>query len=138
MAIGIPIKMVVLTIVGMAGLASMIVIIQNGENAMPEPMHADVMSGNIIVLSDFNDTYDINMAVRVIDSTKGEHIQKASVVLSGMGTAAVNITDNNGYSILRFNKTDFDLKDIEGYLRLDVKASGFQDYSNEYAVKIVV
>ena len=138
MAIGIPIKMVVLTIVGMAGLASMIVIIQNGDNAMPEPLHAYVISGNIIVLSDFNDTYNINMTVRVIDSVDGASIGKASVVLSGMGTAAVNITNNEGYSILRFNKTDFDQKDIEGYLRLDVKASGFQDYSNEYAVKIVI
>jgi hypothetical protein len=137
MAIGIPVKIVVLTIVGMAGLAAMLTIIDNGEDAIPKPIHADLKSNNLIILSAFNDTDDINMAVEVIDSTDGTYIKKASVILSGHGAAAVNMTNNEGYAILRSKKTDFDLKTGEGYLRLDVKANGFQDYANEFAVKIV-
>lgn len=137
MATGIPIKIVVLTIVGMAGLAAMLAFIDNGGGAIPKPIHADLKSSNLIILSAFNDTEDIDMAVEVIDSTEGTSIKKASVALSGLGGAAVKTTNNEGYAILRFKKTDFDLKAGEGYLRLDVKANGFQDYANEFAVKIV-
>ena len=137
MAIGIPIKIVVLTIVGMAGLAAMLVFIDNSEGSIPKPIHADVKSSNLIILSAFNDTEDIDMAVEVMDSIKGTHLKKASVVLSGLGAASANMTNANGHTILRFKKTDFDLKEGEGYLRLDVKANGFQDYANEFVIKIV-
>jgi len=138
MALGIPVKIVVLTIVGMAGLAAMLVIIDNGESALPKPIHADLKSSNIIKLPAFNDTEDIGMVVEVIDTLEGTSVKKASVALSGLGAISVNMTDNDGYTILRFKRTDFDLKAGEGYLQLDVKANGFQDYSNEYAVKIVI
>jgi len=138
MALGIPVKMVVLTIVGMAGLAAMLVIIDNGQSAVPKPIHANVKSSNLVILSSFNDTENIDMTVEVIDSMDGTHIRKASVALSGMGTIAAGMTDDKGYAVLRFKKTDFELKSGEGYLKLYVNANGFQDYSNEYAVKIVM
>jgi hypothetical protein len=138
MALGIPIKMVILTIVGMAGLATMLVIIDNGESAIPKPIHANLKSDNLIILPAFNDTEDIDIRVEVIDSIDGTSVEKASVALSGLGAISINMTGNDGYTILRFKKTDFDLKAGEGYLQLDVKANGFQDYSNEYAVKIVI
>ncbi len=138
MALGIPIKIVVLTIVGMAGLAAMLVIIDNGESAIPKPIHANLKSGNLIILPAFNDTDDIDISVEVIDSIEGTSVERASVALSGLGAISVNMTDDAGFTILRFKKTDFDPKTGEGYLQLDVKANGFQDYSNEYAVKIVV
>ena len=137
MAIGLPIKMVVLTIVGMAGLAAMLAIIDNGQSAIPWSMHADVKSGNLIILSAFNDTESIDVKVEVINSIDGTSVRKASSALSGEGTSAVNITDENGITILRFKKTDFDMDAGEGYLNLEVKANGFQDYTNEFAVKLV-
>lgn len=137
MAIGLPIKMVVLTIVGMAGLAAMLTIIDNGQSAIPESMHADVRSGNLIILSAFNDTDNIDIKVEVINSIDGAPVRKASSVLSGEGTSAVNITNEDGITILRFKKTDFNLDAGEGYLNLEVKANGFQDYINEYAVKLI-
>jgi len=137
MAIGLPIKMVVLTIVGLVGLAAMLAIIDNGQSAIPGSIHADVKSGNLIILSAFNDTDNIDVKVEVINSIDGTSVRKASSVLSGEGTAAVNITDENGISTLRFKKTDFDMEAGEGYLDLEVKVNGFQDYTNEYAVKLV-
>ena len=137
MAIGLPIKMVVLTIVGMAGLAAMLAIIDNGRSAIPGSIHADIRSGNLIILSAFNDTDNIDVKVEVINSIDGTPVRKASSVLSGEGTAAANITDENGFAILRFKKTDFDMETGEGYLDLEVMANGFQDYRNEYAVKLV-
>jgi len=138
MALGIPIKIVVLTIVGMAGLAAMLVIIDNGENAIPKQLRADLKSSNIIILPAFNGSEYINVEVEVIDTIEGTSVEKASVALSGLGAISVNMTDNDGYTILRLKRTDLDLKAGEGYLQLDVKANGFQDYSNEYAVKIVI
>jgi len=137
MALGIPVKIVVLTIVGMAGMAAMLTIIDNGESAIPKQIHADLKSQNIFILSAFNDTENIEMTVEVIDSIDGTPIKKASVVISGLGSAAVNRTNNDGYAVLRFLNKDFDMKAGEGYLKLDVNANGFQDYTNEYAVKIV-
>lgn len=137
MAAGIPIKMVVLTIVGMAGLAAMLVIIENGEKAMPEPMHADIISKNIIVFSDINVTDDFGVEVKV-SASDGTPVRKASIVLSGLGTGSVNVTDSNGSAVVMFNKSDFQNKGGEGYLKMYVKANGFQDYSNDYAVRIVI
>ena len=137
MAIGLPIQMVVLTIVGMAGLAAMLAIIDNGQSAIPGSIHANVMSSNLIILSAFNDSDSIDVKVEVINSIDGTTVRKASSVLTGEGTCAVNITDENGITILRFKKTDFDMESGEGYLDLEVKANGFQDYTNEYAVKLV-
>ncbi len=137
MALGLPIKMVVLTIVGMVGLASMLVIINNSENAIPKPMHANVKSGNLIILSTYLDTDTIEIPIEVINSKDGTPVEKASTALFGLNATAVNITARNGETVLKFNKKDFDLDANEGYLRLDVKASGFQDYTNEYAIKIV-
>jgi hypothetical protein len=120
MAIGLPIKMVVLTIVGMAGLAAMLAIIDNGQSAIPGSIHADVKSGNLIILSALNDTDNIDVKVEVINSIDGASVRKASSVLSGEGIAVVNITDENGISTLRFKKTDFDMEAEEGYLDLEV------------------
>ncbi len=137
MAIGIPVKMVVLTIVGMAGLGAMFTIIDSSEHTIPKQMHADIKSSNFISLSAFNETADIEILVEVFDSRDAKPLKRASVILAGMGTAAVNVTDRSGCALLRFKKTEFDLMVREGFLKLDIKADGFQDYSNEYALKIV-
>lgn len=136
MAAGIPIKMVVLTIVGMAGLAAMLVIIENGEKAIPEALHADIGSSNIIFFSDINESEDISIRIRVA-AADGTPVSKASVILSGLGAGSVNVTDSDGNATVKFEKDDFQ-KIGEGYLKLYVKANGFQDYSNDYAVKIVI
>ncbi len=137
MALGLPIKIVVLTIVGIVGLAAMIVIINNSESAIPKAMHANLKSDNLVVLSKINNSTDIELPVQVVKSEDGMPVERAKVVLSGLDAVAANITDSNGTSILKFNKTDFQLDADEGYLKLSVSGRGFQDYSNEYAVKIV-
>ncbi len=137
MALGLPIKIVVLTIVGIAGLTAMLVIISDSESAIPKAMHADLKSNNLVILSKINNDTDIELPVQVVKSDDGTPVERAKVVLSGLDAVAANTTDSNGTSILIFNKTDFQLDADEGYLKLSVSGRGFQDYSNEYAVKIV-
>jgi hypothetical protein len=82
-------------------------------------------------------TDNIDIKVEVINSLDGTPVRKASSVLTGEGTSAVNITDENGIAILRLKRTDFAMDAGEGYLDLEVMANGFQDYTNDYAVKLV-
>ncbi len=135
MAIGLPIKMVVLTIVGMVGLAAMLAVISNSEAAIPKPMHANIDGSSLIILSESPEI--IELPVEVVNSKDSTPVVKASVALSGMSTAAINITDSSGDTVLKFNKNDLELKTQEGYLRLTVRAVGFREYENEFAVKVV-
>ncbi len=135
MALGLPIKMVVLTIVGMVGLAAMLSVISSSEAAMPKPMHANINGGSLIILSESPEIIDL--PVEVINSKDGTAVVKASVALTGMSAAAINVTDSNGNAVLKINKNDIELKLQEGYLMLTVRAAGFQEYENEFAVKVV-
>ncbi|MFH0903589.1 MAG: hypothetical protein V1854_00165 [Methanobacteriota archaeon] len=135
MAIGLPIKMVVLTIVGMVGLAAILAVISSSESVMPKPMHANINGGSLVILSESPEI--IELPIEVINSKDGTPVVKASVVLSGMNSVAINITDSSGDTVLKFNKSELELKTHEGYLKLDVRAGGFQAYTNEYAVKVV-
>lgn len=135
MAIGLPIKMVILTIVGMVGLAAILAVISNSEAAMPKPMHANINGGSLIILSESPEI--IELPVEVINSKDGTPVVKANAALYGLDATAINITDSNGNMVLRFNKNDLELKAHESYLTLDVRAAGFREYVNEYAVKIV-
>ncbi len=135
MAIGLPIKMVVLTIVGMVGLAAILAVISNSEAAMPKPMHANINGGSLIILSESPDL--IELPVEVINSKDGTPVEKASAALTGMSAVAINITDSRGDTVLKFNKGDLELTAQEGYLKLTVRAAGFREYENEFAVKVV-
>lgn len=135
MATGLPIKMVVLTIVGMAGLAAMVSFISNSESAMPKPMHANINGSSLIIFSE--PPAVIELPVEVINSKDGTPVVKASVALTGMSMAAINVTDGAGETLLKFNKTELELKSQEGYLKLTVRAAGFREYENEFAVKVV-
>jgi hypothetical protein len=134
-AVGLPVKIVVLTIVGMAGLAAMLSVIDNGQRAIPGMLHADLKGNSLIILSSSPDI--LEFPVEVADSKDGTGLEKASVVLSGPNVTAINVTGRNGRTILRINRDDIEMDTGEGYLELVIKASGFQDYSNEYAVKVV-
>jgi len=135
MATGLPIKMVVLTIVGMVGLAAILAVITSSEVAMPKPMHANIKTGSLIILSESPEI--IELAVEVINSKDGTPVEKASVTLSGMSAVAIDITDSSGDTVLRFDKNELELKTQEGYMSLVVRAPGFREYENEFAVKVV-
>ena len=135
MALGLPIKMVVLTIVGMVGLAAILAVISNSEAAMPKPMHANINGSGLVILSESPDV--IELPVEVVNSKDGTPVVKASVALSGMSAVAINITDSSGDTVMKFNKNDLELKTQEGYMSLVVRSPGFRDYENEFAVKVV-
>ncbi len=135
MALGLPIKMVVLTIIGMVGLAAMLTFINSSEAVMPKPMHANIKGGSLIILSGSPDI--IELPVEVKNSKDGTPVVKASVALTGMSVVAINVTDRMGDTVLKINNSDLELKAQEGYLTITARAAGFKEYVNEYAIKVI-
>ena len=135
-AMGLPMRMVVLTIVGMAGLAAMVIVIGD-LNLVPKTMHADITgidnSTTSSVLHVNNGTK--NVTVRVIDIDGGP-VVGATVVFYGLHTSASGITDSNGNALVNIDTTSLSVSG-EGYLKLSAKASGFVDYKNDFAMKVV-
>ena len=135
-AMGLPMRMVVLTIVGMAGLAAMVIVIGD-LNLVPKTMHADITgidnSTTSSVLLVNNGTK--NVTVRVIDIDGGP-VVGATVVFYGLHTSASGMTDSNGNALVNIDTTSFSVSG-EGYLKLSAKASGFVDYQNDFALKVV-
>lgn len=136
-AVSLPIYMVVMVIVGMAGLAATLSFIKNSEEAIPKPVHANIKSNSLIILSAYNDLDIIEVKVDVINSYDGTPINKATVTLYGLGAGNSSLTNNKGEAVLVFHKKDFNFDASEGYLDLRVKATGFKEYLNENVVKIV-
>ena len=135
-AVGLPMRMVVLTIVGMAGLASMIIVIGD-LNFVPRSMHGDIISIDNSTSSSLlhanNGTK--NVTVEVID-VDGGSIERATVVIFSLDSSASGRTNRDGYVVLVVNTSSIKVVG-EGYLKLVVKADGFSDYLNDYALKVV-
>jgi len=135
-AVGLPMRMVVLTIVGMAGLAAMIIVIGD-LNVVPLSMHGNIIgienSTTNSLLHANNGTK--NVTVEVID-VDGNSVERATVVIFGLKSSASGLTDRDGRAVLVVDTSSIKVVG-EGYLKLVVKADGFADYKNDYALKVV-
>ena len=134
--IGLPMRMVVLTIVGMAGLAAMIIFIGD-MSLVPKTMHADITgiddSTTSSVLLANNGIKIVTVRVTDID---GGPVVGATVVFYGLHASASGVTDSNGNALVNIDTSSFSVPG-EGYLKLSAKASGFVDYKNDFALKVV-
>jgi len=135
-AMGLPIRMVVLTIVGMVGLAAMIIFIGD-VSLVPKTMHADITdidnSTTSSMLHVNNGTKNVTIRVTDID---GGPVVGATVVFYGLHTSASGMTDSNGNALVNIDTDSFSVPG-EGYLKMSAKASGFVDYNNDFALKVV-
>lgn len=135
-AVGLPMRMVVLTIVGMAGLAAMIIVIGD-MNVVPRSMHGNIIgienSTTSSLLYANNGTK--NVTVEVID-VDGDSVEGATVIIFGLDSSASSLTDRDGCAVLVVNTSSIKVVG-EGYLKLVVKADGFADYKNDYVLKVV-
>ncbi|HIH87135.1 MAG TPA: carboxypeptidase regulatory-like domain-containing protein [Methanosarcinales archaeon] len=135
-AVGLPMRMVVLTIVGMAGLAAMVTFIGD-VNLVPKTMHADITgidsSTTSSVLHVDNGIKNVN--IRVID-VDGRPVVGATVVIYGLHASASGVTDSNGNALVNIDTSSI-IVSGEGYLKLSAKASGFVNYQNDFALKVV-
>jgi hypothetical protein len=138
-ALDLPLKLAVLTVVGVAGLAALLSALPSC--VVPAPLAAEVVS----VGGRPGDLLDRAGAARieVRVTSKGAPVGDATVVLSGLGAAAANRSDRAGDALLLLDpapareRLAAEGRD-EGYLKVSATAHGcYQKFENDYGLRIL-
>jgi|Deesub1362A_J573_1020465.scaffolds.fasta_scaffold00160_46 hypothetical protein len=141
---GMPIRLIIALIVGVVVLGAMVSAI--GEFKPARTMSAsvvktganDLSGGNLIALRGSGEiSSSFKAIVRVVD-VDGNPVSGANVVISGLGGAGSNVTNSTGIAVIE-SAADIHLNENqnEGYLSIEVTASGFNNYRNDNAIKVV-
>ena len=132
MVTGLPVKIVVLTIIGLAALAVMLSSIPSC--ITPKAISARILGNDTIGLETQEANFP-NISVKVTDRG-GNPVEGATVILSGLGSGGYGLTDKDGIANVS-SAGKISLGSNEGYIKLTVKPQGcYQEYKNEYAVKV--
>jgi hypothetical protein len=133
---GLPIRIVVLTIIGMAGLAAMIMFIGDVD-VVPRSMHADIIGIDNSTSSSvlYTNSGVKNIMVQVID-VNGNGVEDATVIIYGLHTSCAGITGVDGRTVISLDTSVISVNG-EGYLKLAAKGQGFLDAKNDFALKVV-
>lgn len=135
-ALGLPVRMVVLTIVGMTGLGAMIMFMGD-MNLVPGTMHADIIdidNSNTSSLIYVNSGIK-NVTIEVIDA-EGVPIEGATVVIFCPDYSAMGLTGTDGKAHIKLDTSFINIRG-EGYLKLAARAQGYGNYQNDFAIKMI-
>ena len=134
-SIGLPIRMVVLTIIGLIGFAAIVASISNAP-AAPRPMYAVANISSFVLPGGTGDTPPLLLTVFDNDDNS---IGGANIVVWGpsRSAAAGGVTDSGGEVVIQIANISLPVGKQEGYLSVKVMADGYLDYSDGYLVKVV-
>ena len=134
-SVGLPMRMVVLTIIGLIGFAAIVASISNAP-AAPRPMYAMANVSSFALPGGSGDTP--SLLLTVFDNDE-KTIGGANVVVWGPSHSAATggITDPGGEVVIRIANISLPIGKQEGYLSVKVMADGYLDYSDSYLVKVV-
>ncbi len=134
-SVGLPIRMVVLTIIGLVGFAAIVGSISNAPGA-PRPMYAVANVSSFTLPDGSGDTPPL--LITVFDNDDNQ-IGGANVVVWGPShsAAAGGVTDSGGEVVLQVANISLPVGKQEGYLSIKVMADGYMDYTDGYVVKVV-
>ena len=134
-SVGLPIRMVVLTIIGLIGFAAIVTSISNAPVA-PRPVYAVTNINTFALPGGSGDTP--SLLITVFDND-GNSISNANVVVWGpsRSAAAGGVTDHSGEVVIQIDNISLPMGKQEGYLSVKVMASGYLDYPDAYFVKVV-
>ena len=139
--LGIPMYLIIIMIVAVAVIASVIFMIPKGTRTM----NAQVTGNALLAESPGNDgggsftfskTYTIWVKVTTNDQ-RADPIAAATVTLVGAGVAGQGKTLTNGSAKITGIKPILDANVNEAYLKLTVKAAGFDDFADTKAVSVI-
>lgn len=141
-ALDLPLKMAVLTVVGVAGLAALLSSLP--ACTVPAPLAAEVASVDGRAGDLLRGNRPAQIAVRV--TAKGGPVPDATVVLSGSGpgAAAVNRSDRAGNATLLLDPSQVWARlaaegQEEGYLKLTATAPGcYQRFESDYGLRLLL
>ena len=134
-SIGLPIRMVVLTIIGLIGFAAIVASISNAP-AAPRPMYAVANISSFVLPGGTGDTPPLLLTVFDNDDNS---VGGANIVVWGpsRSAAAGGVTDSGGEVVIQIANISLPVGKQEGYLSIKVMADGYLDYSDGYLVKVV-
>jgi len=131
--IGLPLRLTVSLIIGLAALSFMLLFILN-PCLFPGKMIVSIEPIVNIIPSGF-DEYEFSIDIKIADRD-GYSIKDASVLIKGLGDAVSNTTNSNGKVVLKI-KPRLENGVNEGYLDIVVKAGCMEKFSEEKMIKII-
>ena len=134
-AAGLPIRIVVLTIIGMIGFGAITAGIMSAPQA-PQHMYATSDVSSIELYSDEGDSGDILVTIRGYDD---KVIPGSTVVMRGPSGNVANggNTDISGQITLNLYNISLPAGKQEGYISVKVMAQGYIDHEDRYFIKVI-
>jgi hypothetical protein len=138
--LGLPIRIVVLTVVGLIGFYTILSALSNAPTP-PKPMYATT---NISAFSlpsaegDINKETNLNLLVKVLDS-ENRGIGEANVIAwsPDRKKAYSGVTDLEGKVILKIYNPELPPGKAEGYIKIKVMREGYRDFTSDYFLKVI-
>lgn len=133
-SVGLPIRIVVLTIIGMIGMYAILSAVMSTP-FVPDSMFAASNCSSFNMSGNVSDSPELIVSVL---NNAGKPVGGANVVVWGPGKekATGGITEHDGEFRYRLLNISLPQGKTEGYLSVKVMQEGYLDYSNEYFVKV--
>lgn len=133
--VGLPIRIVVLSIVGFIGFCAILSAISEAPKP-PESMYA-VSNISTFSLNSGGTESSFSLQISVLDREKSG-VAEANVIAwsPDRKKAYSGITDSNGNVVIRISNPELPPGKAEGYISIKVMRSGYSDFNEKYFVKI--
>lgn len=135
--LGLPMYLIIIMIVAVAVIAAVIFMLPQGTQSMiAQVTENSVIEGNGDP-GDITVTFTgvVKVEVRTNDERK-DPIEGALVRLSGAHAIGEDRTDSDGIAEVALSTIELDAGINEAYLKMTVKATGYEDYNDDQAVII--
>lgn len=137
--VGLPIRIVVLSIVGLAGFYAILSALGSAP-APPEPMYATANISSLSLPSPESgrtEETNLSLLVKVFDrDSRG--VGEANVILRSPDRqrAYSGITDSKGNVVVKISNPELPPGKAEGYVSIRVMRTGYIDFTSDYFVKV--
>jgi len=138
--LGLPIRIVVLTIVGLIGFYAILSALSNAPTP-PKSMYATTNTSAFSLPSaegEFNKEINLNLLVKVLDN-ENRGIGDANVIAwsPDRKKAYSGVTDLDGKVTLKILNPELPPGKAEGYIKIKVMREGYRDFTSEYFLKVI-
>lgn len=133
--LGLPMYLIIIMIVAVAVIAAVIFMMPQGSRHID----AQITSGSIISdtgTGEIRPSGDVTIRVVTKDS-RADPLSGATVTLSGAGVAREEITNDNGEFTFTGVTAFLDANKNEDYITVTIRASGFEEYKDTQAIRVV-
>ncbi len=138
--IGLPIRIVVLLVVGLAGFHAILSALSNAPTP-PEPMYATTNVSTFSLPSPdagLEKETNLNLFVKVLDSNN-RGIGEANVIAwsPDRKKAYSGVTDLEGKVTIKISNPELPPGKAEGYIKIKVMREGYRDFISDYFLKVI-